>query len=142
MFSRIYKPKNGKIKLYTPIANHKEAINWARLSTSDIAKELNDKSMEEIFINPKDVYDKLAVQPDWKPHTLAKQIENLVMPDTIKKQGRQKIVAMSYDQENTQGETQQRTTTNKVWNDRAKIREGTKDKPITPEETKEDTLTI
>jgi hypothetical protein len=105
MFSTIYKPKNGTIELYTTIANHKEAIDWARLSTSDIAKELNDKSMEEIFINPKDAYDKLAVQPDWKPHTLAKQIENLVTPDTIKNQGRRKIVAMSYDQENTQGET-------------------------------------
>jgi hypothetical protein len=38
MFSRVYQPKNGTIELYTPIANHKEAINWARLSTSDIAK--------------------------------------------------------------------------------------------------------
>jgi hypothetical protein len=139
MFSRIYKPKNGTIELYTPIANHKEALDWARLSTSDIAKELNDKSMEEIFINPKDAYDKLAVQPDWKPHTLAKRIENLVMPETIKNQGRRKIVAMSYDQENTQGEKQQRNTINQVWNDKAKSREGTKDNTITPEEPKGDT---
>jgi hypothetical protein len=46
---------------------------------------------------------------------------------------------MSYDQENTQGEKQQRTSTNQVWNDKAKIREGTNDKPIPPEETTEDT---
>jgi hypothetical protein len=39
----------------------------------------------------------------------------------------------------THKEKQQRATTNQVWNDKAKIREGTKDKPITPEETKEDT---
>ena len=102
MFSRVYQPKNGTIELYTPIANHKGAIDWARLSTSDIAKELNDKSMEEIFTNPKDAYDKLAVQPDWKPHTLAKRIKNLVTPETTKNQGRRKIVAMSYDQDNTQ----------------------------------------
>jgi hypothetical protein len=90
MFPRIYKPKNGTIEMYTPIANHKEAIDWARLSTSNIAKELNDKSMEEIFTKPKDAYDKLAVQPDWKPHTLAKRIENLVTPETTKNQGRRK----------------------------------------------------
>jgi hypothetical protein len=49
-------------------------MDWAQLSTSKIAKELNNKSMEEVFINPQDAYDKLAVQPDWKPHTLGKRM--------------------------------------------------------------------
>jgi hypothetical protein len=84
MFTRIYHPNNGTIELYLPATNHKEAIDWARLSTSEIAKELNDKSMEEIFTNPKDAYDKMAVQPDWKPHTLAKRIEQLVTPEKVK----------------------------------------------------------
>jgi hypothetical protein len=58
---RIYQPKNGTIELYTPATNHKESIDWARLLTSEIAKELNDKSMEEIILNPKDAFDKMAV---------------------------------------------------------------------------------
>lgn len=80
-FSHVYQAQNGTVELYTPTANHKDAINWARLSTSEIAKELNGKSMEEIFINPNDVYDKLAVQPEWKPHTLVKQIKHQVTPE-------------------------------------------------------------
>jgi hypothetical protein len=103
-FSRVYQLQNGTVELYTPIANHMEAIDWAQLSTSEIAKEHNDKSMEEIFINPKDAYNKLAVQPDCRPHTLAKRIKHLITPETTKYQGRRKVVAMSYDQENTQEE--------------------------------------
>jgi hypothetical protein len=73
--------------------------------------------MEETFFNRKDAYDKLAVQPDWKPHTLAKRIENLVTPETTKYQGRRKLVVMSYDKENTQGEKTQRTPANQAWQD-------------------------
>jgi hypothetical protein len=54
-----------------------EAIDWARLSTSKIAKELNVESMKAVVMNVKDAMDKMAVQPDWKPHTLGNRIEQL-----------------------------------------------------------------
>ena len=135
MFTRIYQPKNGTIELYTPAPNHKEAIDWARLSTSEIAKELNDKSMEEIFQNPKDAFDKMAVQPDWKPHTLAKRIEQLVTPEMAKQQSRRKQVAMSYDPENKIVETPKKNTRNKQWN------ESNKNKDAKPQEAPNATTT-
>ena len=117
MFSRIYQAKHGTIELYTPTMNHKEALDWARLSTSEIAKELNDKSMVEIFVNPEDAIEKLALQPDWKPHTLAKRIEHLVTSETVKYQGRRKQVAMNYAPENTQVETRKTTYRSQQWKD-------------------------
>ena len=126
MFSRVYQVQNGLVELYTPTENHKEAIDWARLSTSASAKELNDKSMAEIFINPKDALEKMAVQPDWKPHTLAKRIEQLVTPETIKYQSRRRQVAMSYTSENTQEKEKQRSK-NKQRKDKNKTKEATKE---------------
>jgi hypothetical protein len=85
MFTRVYQACNGTVELYVETVHHKEAMDWACLSTSEIAKELNDKSMEEVFVNPPDAYDKLGVQPDWKPHTLGKCIKHLVTPEGTKK---------------------------------------------------------
>jgi hypothetical protein len=84
MFSRVYQAQNGSVELYSLTKNHKGAIDWARLSTSEIAKEVSDKSMKEIFLDHQDALDKMAVQPDWKPYTLAKQIEQLATPETAK----------------------------------------------------------
>ena len=107
MFTRVYQACNGTVELYVETAHHKEAMDWARLSTSEIAKELNDKSMEEFFLDPKDAYDKLAVQPDWKPHTLGKRIEHLVTPEATKKSTyvRKHAVTLSYDEDNMNEET-------------------------------------
>ena len=107
MFTRVYQACNGTVELYVQTVHHKEAMDWARLSTSEIAKELNDKSMEEVFLKPQDAYDKLAVQPDWKPHTLGKRIEHLVTPEGTKKTNytRKQMVTLSYDKENTQDQT-------------------------------------
>jgi hypothetical protein len=116
MFTRVYQAINGTVELYTTATNHKEAIDWARLSTSEIAKELNDKSMEEIFTNSKDAYDKLAVQPDWKPHTLAQRIENLITPEKPIFHSRRKQVVMSYELENDIEERTQRNPTTNATN--------------------------
>ena len=106
MFTRVYQACNGTVELYVEAAHHKEAMDWARLSTSEIAKELNEKSMEEFFIDPQDAYDKMAVQPEWKPHTLGKRIEHLVTPDATTKtnHARKQAVTLSYDEENTKAE--------------------------------------
>jgi hypothetical protein len=68
---------------------------------------LNEKSMEEFFINPQDAYDKMAVQPEWKPHTLGKRIEHLVTPEATKKTNyaaRKQAVTLSYNEANTKAE--------------------------------------
>jgi hypothetical protein len=72
MFTRLYQACNGTVELYVETVHHNEAMDWACPSTSKIAKALNDKSMEEVFANPQDAYDKLAVHPEWKSHTLGK----------------------------------------------------------------------
>ena len=108
MFSRVYQAQISLVEFYTPIENYKEAIDWARLWTSEIAKELNDKSMIEVFIDRQDAFDKMAVQPDWKPHTLAKRIEQLVTPETVKYKSRRRHVTMTYTSENTQTEVKNR----------------------------------
>ena len=123
MFSRVYQAINGTVELYTPTSNHKEALDWARVSTSDIAKELNDKSMEEIFVNPKDAYEKMAIQPDWKPHTLARRIEQLPIPEKAKNPSRRRQVAMSYASYNTKEEEQGQNNRNKTWNEKQKNNE-------------------
>jgi hypothetical protein len=82
MFTRVYQAKSGTVEMYVESVHHKEAMDWARLSTSEIAKELNDKSMKEVFVNPQDAYNKLAVQPKGKPHTLGKRIERKKEPIT------------------------------------------------------------
>jgi hypothetical protein len=76
----------------------------------------------------------MAVQLDWKPHTLAKRIEQLVMPDMAKQQSRRKHVAMSYRAEITIAELTKKNTRNKQWNDKNKPKDGTsKEAPtVTP----------
>jgi hypothetical protein len=120
MFSRVYQAKNGTVELYMPTANHKEAIDWAQLSTSQIAKELDEKSMQEIFVNPKYAYEKMEMQPEWKPHTLSKRIEHLVTLEPTKYQSRRRQVAMSYDSENTNEAAKKISTRNQTGNDKAK----------------------
>jgi hypothetical protein len=66
--------------------------------------------MGEIFTSTQDAYDKLAVQPAWKPHTLAKRIEQLETPTTTRYHGRRKQVAMSYERENVMKEAKQRSS--------------------------------
>jgi predicted ribosome quality control (RQC) complex YloA/Tae2 family protein len=107
MFTRVYQQGcNGTVELYVEAAHHKEALDRARLSPSEIAKELHEKSMEEFFLDPQDAYDKMAVQPGWKPHTLGKRIKHLVTPDATKKTNyaRKQAVTLSYDEENTKAE--------------------------------------
>ena len=77
MYSRVYQASNGTVELLPQVEHQNEAIDWARLSTIEIAKELIDESMKAVFMNVQDAMNKLAVQPDWKPHTLGKRIQML-----------------------------------------------------------------
>jgi hypothetical protein len=146
MFSRVYQASNGTVELLTKVEYHKDAIDWARLSTSEIAKELNDESMKAVFKNVQDAMDKMAVQPDWKPHTLGNRIQSLKEPATIKKQVKRRQVAISYGVENTTEDKKKTQTSNQKWNDKTKTlqeekanakaaeeqRGETKANPITP----------
>jgi hypothetical protein len=90
--------------------------------------------------------DKMAVQPDWKPHTLGNRIQYLKEPATIKKQIKRRQVAISYGVENTMEEKKNTQTNNQKWNEKTKtLQEGkatakateeqrgeTKPNPITP----------
>jgi hypothetical protein len=96
MFARIHEASNGLVELYVTPDNHKEAIDWARLATSEIAKELSDQSMEEVFIDPEDAYNQLALNPDWKPHTLAQRVEHLTPSKSPHQARRRTPVAITY----------------------------------------------
>jgi hypothetical protein len=95
MFTRIHEAQNGLVELYMTPANHKEAIDWAGLATSEIAKELSDKSMEEVFIDVQDTNNKLTRNPDWTPHTLAKRVKHLT-PSESPQQTRRRAQSPSH----------------------------------------------
>jgi hypothetical protein len=118
MFSRVYQASIGTVELLTMIEYHKDAIDRARLSTSEIAKELNDESMKAVFKNVQDAMAKMAAQPDQKPHTLGNRIQYLKEPVTIKKQIKRRQVAISYGVENTIEEKKKTQTNNQKWNDK------------------------
>jgi hypothetical protein len=82
--------------------------------------------MAEVFINPIDAFDKMAVQLDWKPHMLAKRIKQLVTPETVKYQSQRRQVAMTYTSENTQTEEKKRNN-NQQRNDKNKTKEDAKE---------------
>ena len=104
MFTRIHEAVYGLVELYTTPTNHKEAIDWARLATSEIAKELNDESMAATFLDIEEAENALATNPDWTPHTLAKRIENLAPSATTYQPRRRQPVAISYATSNTEQE--------------------------------------
>ena len=139
MYTRVNQAYNGTVKLYMETVHYKEAMDWACLSTSEIAKELNDKSMEEVFVNPQDAYDKLAVQPDWKPYTLGKRIKHLVTPEATKKTNytQKQTVTLSYDEENTKAEPTKGKESYQKKGTKGKEKEAT----ITKEETIKDKAT-
>jgi hypothetical protein len=135
MFTRVYQAENGTVEMYVESGQHKEAMDWARLSTSEIAKELNDTSMEEVFVNPKDAYDKYAIQPEWKPHTLGKRIEQYNPPEiTQKKYVRKQPVALSYGIENTKDEPKKTKANYQKRNDKEQSKEAaTTTNAVSPE---------
>ena len=102
MFTRIHEASNGLVELYVTPDNHKEAIDWARLATSEIAKELSDQSMKEVFIEPEDAYNQLALNPDWKPHTLAQRVEHLTPSESPHQARRRTPVAITYATANSE----------------------------------------
>jgi hypothetical protein len=102
MFTRIHEAFNGLVKLYVKPEHHKEAIDWVRLATSEIAKKLSDQSMSEIFFNVVDANNQLATNPDWKPHTLSQQVEHLNPSESPQQARRRPPVAITYATVNTE----------------------------------------
>ena len=102
MFTRIHEAFNGLVELYVKPEHHKEAIDWARLATSEIAKELSDRSMREIFIDVEDANNQLATNPDWKPHTLSQRVEHLNPSELPLRARRRPPVAITYATSNAE----------------------------------------
>ena len=102
MFSRVYEAVNGSVELHVPKENLKEATDWARLAVSVIAAELTDAGLQNIFENPQEAMDFMAIAPTWKPHTLASTINQLDEPQaTTTQQRRQERITLDYSQSNT-----------------------------------------
>jgi hypothetical protein len=117
MFTRIYEARNGLVELYVKPQHHKEAIDWARLATSEIAKELSDRSMKEIFVDVEDATNQLATQPDWKPHTLSQRVEHLKPSESPQQTRRRQPVAISYATTNTEKKVTEKKKNAKVKKD-------------------------
>jgi hypothetical protein len=108
MFTRIHEACNGLVELYVKPENHKEVIDWARLATSEIMKELSDKSANEIFIDVEDANNQFAKNPDWKPHTLSQRVEHLTPSETPYQARRRPPVAITYGTANSEKEIEQK----------------------------------
>ena len=108
MFTRIHEACNGLVELYVKPENHKEVIDWARLATSEIMKELSDKSINEIFIDVEDANNQFATNPEWKPHTLSQRVEHLTPSETPYQARRRSPVAITYGTANSEKEIEQK----------------------------------
>jgi hypothetical protein len=84
------------VKLYVEPKHHKEAIVWARLATSEIAKELSVRITNTIFIDVADANSQLATNPDWKLHTLSQRVEHLKPSESPQKARRRPPVATTW----------------------------------------------
>ena len=111
MFTRIHEAFNGLVELYVKPEHHKEAINWARLAISEIAKEVSDRSMSEIFTDVADANNQLATNPDWKPRTLSQRVEHLNPLESPQHARRRPPVAITYATVNTEKVTKKKKDT-------------------------------
>ena len=82
MFTRVYHAVEGVVELHVNKGNIKETTEWARLATSEIAMQLSDDRMEEVFLDPKAAFDTIATNPEWKPHSLSAIIDMFPEPTT------------------------------------------------------------
>lgn len=114
MFTRVYSAVNGVVELHVKKENIKEATDWARLATSEIASELNDHSMIEVFINPHEAMESIGDNPEWKPHSLGAKIDKLAEPTatTIPRQRREQV-NMDYAKTNEKRNNNAAKTSNK-----------------------------
>jgi hypothetical protein len=83
IFTRIHEACNGLVELYVKPENHQKVIDWARLATSEIMKELLDKSIHEIFIDVEDANNQFATNPNCKPHIPLQRVKHLTPSETL-----------------------------------------------------------
>ena len=96
MFNRVYPPESGVVELQTASENLTEAIDWARLATSEIGKQLNATSMSLVFQDPEQASQLTETQPDWKPHQLGKKVATYEEPDYVQQRRRRAVVTMDF----------------------------------------------
>ena len=102
MFTRVYSATDGHVELHVQKHNFKEANDWARLATSQVAGQLNDESIAKVFIDPDEAMCAYSIAPDWKPHSLAAKVAALAEPQIVQQQRRRRdTVNMDYAKENT-----------------------------------------
>ena len=102
MFTRVYEATGGSVELHTHKNTYKEATDWARLATSEIATQLNNASMKSVFWDPADADTLRATQPVWKPHTLSARVERLAEPQIIDNPRRRRdTVSIDYSMTNS-----------------------------------------
>ena len=102
MFTRVYSAIDGHVELHVQKHNFKEANDWARLATSQVAGQLNDESIAKVFIDPDEAMCAYSIAPEWKPHSLAAKVAALAEPQIVNQQrGRRATVNIDYAKGNT-----------------------------------------
>ena len=102
MFTRVYSATNGTVELHAHKKNFKEATDWARLAVSQVAGQLNDASIDKVFVNPDEAMYEYSSAPEWKPHSLAAKVEALAEPQIVNQtRRRNEKVNIDYAKGNT-----------------------------------------
>ena len=101
MFTRVYGAVGGVVELHTQKNNIKEATEWARLATKEIAGQLNGEGLTAVFTYPEEALDAMESLPAWKPHSLSARVE--IMPEPTEmtpKPRRGRVVTIDYSKAN------------------------------------------
>ena len=98
MFTRVYCAVGGVVELHVHKESFKEAIEWVRLATSEIALQLSEDKMGEVFLDPKTAQETIATNPEWKPHSLSAIVDTFPEPTTTPQSSRRRraIVGIDY----------------------------------------------
>ena len=107
MFTRVYGAVQGVVELHTDKDNIKEAIEWTRLAKKEIAGQLNEASMHEVFEDTEAALDAMESMPAWKPHSLSARVEMMEEPSETVQQARRRreTVSMDYAKNNKKKNT-------------------------------------
>ena len=119
MFTRVYGAVDGVVELHAHKNNIKEATDWARLATKEIAGQLNAEGLTAVFTYPEEALDAMESLPAWKPHALSARVEIMPEPtNTIQQPRRSRTVTIDYSKANktkkaiaTAGSTKKATAT-------------------------------
>jgi hypothetical protein len=101
LFEFVYPQINGTREFLIYWENFGDAQTYMANARGELARNMNVRSINAIFLNPKEAYE-LSKQPAWKPFTRAATIKETIIPNkrtrNITKESGSQVIKMSSSQ--------------------------------------------